>query len=85
MTAPKNSNEVQLRGCIVCAKIHTMLVVYAPDGSLVGCAVTSHGGRAVPDETHALAACDSHTQDEIEVAYRRWLSREAKQREEEDE
>jgi hypothetical protein len=83
--APKNRNEVQLHGCIVCARVHSVLVVYAPDGRLVDCAVTSPGGHRVPDETRPLVACDTHTADEIEAAYQRWLSRNDAARAEEDE
>ena len=81
----QNRNEVQLHGCIVCAKIHTLLVVYTPDGKLIGCSVTSPGGHCVPDERRPLAACDTHTGEEIEAAYQRWLARDEINRAEEDE
>ncbi|MGB8214091.1 MAG: hypothetical protein WCE68_11080 [Anaerolineales bacterium] len=64
----ENTNVVEQHGCIVCAKIHTLLVVYAPDGHMVDCTVTSPGGRRVPDERRPLVACERHTQAEIEKA-----------------
>lgn len=70
----ENKNAVELHGCIVCARIHTLLVVYAPDGSLKYCTVTSPGGHCVPDEIYPLAACDTHTALEIDAAYTRWQS-----------
>ena len=47
----ENNNAVEVHGCIVCARLFNILVVYAPDGRLEGCAVTSPGGHRVPDET----------------------------------
>ena len=74
---PENKNAVEMHGCIVCARIFNILAVYTPDGRLVDCAVTSHGGHCVPDEQRPLVACDTHTAAEIETAYKRWRSRNA--------
>ncbi len=71
----ENKNIVEVHGCIVCAKLFNMLVVYTPDDKLVDCTVTSSGGRRVPDEQHPLVACNTHTATEIESAYKRWQSR----------
>jgi hypothetical protein len=71
----ENHNIVEVHGCLVCAKLFNILVVYTPDGSLVGCSVTSPGGRCVPDEKRPLVACDTHTSGEIEAAYQRWQSK----------
>jgi hypothetical protein len=75
----ENRNAVEMHGCIVCAKIFNMLAVYSPDGRLVDCAVTSPGGHCVPDERRPLVACDTHTAEEIEAAYKRWKSREGEE------
>ncbi len=64
-----------MHGCIVCARIYNILAIYSPDGRLVDCTVTSHGGHCVPDERQPLVACDSHTAGEIEAAYKKWQSR----------
>jgi hypothetical protein len=71
----KNRSIVELHGCIVCAKTFNVLAVYAPDGRLVDCTVTSPGGQRVPDEQHPLVACDTHSDQVIEAAYKRWKSR----------
>ncbi len=71
----ENKNAVEMHGCIVCARIYTILAIYTPDGGLVDCTVTSPGGHCVPDEHQPLVACDTHTSDEIEAAYKRWQSR----------
>jgi hypothetical protein len=63
-----NSNVVEQHGCIVCGKVYNLLVVYAPDGRLVDCTVTSPGGRRVQDAHWPLVACDRHTQAEIETS-----------------
>jgi hypothetical protein len=61
---PENENVGELHGCIVCA----------PDGRLVGCTVTGPGGHIVPDERRSLVTCDTHTTEEIALAYKRWQS-----------
>jgi hypothetical protein len=71
----ENKNVVEMHGCIVCARIFNILSVYAPDGRLVDCAVTSPDGHRVLDEQRPLVACNTHTATEIEVAYKRWQSR----------
>ena len=68
-----------MHGCIVCARIFNILVVYTPDGRLVDCTVTSSGGHIVPDEGQPLVACNTHTAEEIEAAYKRWQSRNDKE------
>ena len=71
----ENKNAVVVHGCIVCARLFNILVVSAPDGRLVDCAVTSPGGHRVPDERHPLVACDTHKAGLIENAYQRWQTR----------
>jgi hypothetical protein len=71
----ENKTAVELHGCIVCARIYNLLVVYTPDGRLVDCRVTSPGGHCIPDEHKPLVACDIHKTTEIENAYKRWQSR----------
>ena len=75
MTNSKNKNVVEMHGCIVCARTFNVLAVYTSDGRLVDCAVTSPGGHCVPGEGQPLVACDTHTAEEIEAAYKRWQSR----------
>jgi len=67
----ENKNVVEIHGCIVCAKLFNLLVVYTPEGKLLDCTVTSPGGHVVPDERRPLVACDAHTAKEIETAYKR--------------
>jgi hypothetical protein len=38
---------------------------------MVGCTETSPGGSVVPDATHPLAACNTHSRVEIETALAR--------------
>lgn len=35
----------EIHGCIVCANLFTVLVVYTPEGELLDCTVTSPGGH----------------------------------------
>jgi hypothetical protein len=79
MTTSQNKNAVEIHGCIVCARPFNMLAVYTPDGRLVDCTVTSPGGHRVTDEQRPLVACDSHTAEEIKIAYQRWQSRNGKE------
>ena len=81
----ENKNEVEIHGCIVCARLLNVLAVYTPDGRLVECAVTSPGGHCVPNEGQPLAACDTHKAEDIESAYKRWQSRNEKELDDEQE
>jgi hypothetical protein len=71
----ENKITVEMHGCIVCARIFNVLAVYSPDGRLVDCSVTSPGGHCVPDDRQPLVACDTHTAEKIEAAYKRWQPR----------
>ena len=85
MTEPENKDVVEMHGCIVCARSFNVLATYTPGGRLVGCVVTSSGGHCVPDERFPLVACDTHTAEEIETAYKRWQSRNDKESDKEQE
>jgi hypothetical protein len=82
MTTSKNKNIGEIHGCIVCAKLFDLLVVYTPGGKLLDCTLTSPGGHIVPDERRPLVACDTHAAEEIETAYKRWRSRNDEEAEE---
>ena len=69
----KNKTVVEIHGCIVCAKLFNVLAVYAPDGRLVDCTVTSPGGHIVSDDRRPLVACEHHTAREI-GSYKIWKS-----------
>jgi hypothetical protein len=71
----ENKNVVEVHGCIVCAKLFNILVVYTQEGKLLDCTVTSPGGHRVPDEQRPLVACDTHNAEEIKSAYKRWKSK----------
>lgn len=71
----KKKNVVETHGCIVCARLFNVLAVYSPKGVLVDCTVTSSGGGCVPDLHQPLVACHIHSVEEIESAYKKWLSR----------
>lgn len=62
---------VEQHGCIVCGKIHTMLVVYSASGKMIDCTVTSPGGRVIPDKLRPLASCNTHSNAEVETALAR--------------
>lgn len=79
----KNKDVVEMHGCIVCAKVFTILAVYTPDGVLVDCTVTSPGGHRVPDRRQPLVACDTHTAGEVKTAYQRWQSVKSKKTDDE--
>ena len=83
MTNPENRNIVEMHGCIVCAKIFSVLAVYAPGGRLVDCTVTSPGGHRVLNERQPLVACDIHPVEKIEAAYKRWQSKNGKEQDDE--
>ena len=75
----ENKNVVEMHGCIICARLFNILAVYTLEDILVDFTVTSPGGGCVPDVHHPLVACDTHTAEDIEAAYKRWLSRNDKE------
>jgi hypothetical protein len=75
----ENKDAVEIHGCIVCARLFNILAMYTPGGKLVDCTVTSPDGHCVPNERQPLVACDTHTAEKIEAAYKRWLSRNDKE------
>lgn len=79
MTMIENKNVVKAHGCIVCARLFNILAVYAPDGGLVDCTVTSSSGRIVPNEQQPMVACETHSAEEVEAAYIRWQARNARE------
>jgi len=79
MNKSENKTVGEIHGCLVCARVFNILAVYTPEDKLVDCTVTSPGGQIVPDAQQPLVACDTHTTDEIESAYKRWLSRKSKE------
>lgn len=81
----ENRSAVELHGCIVCARLFNILVMYAPDNSLVGCTVTSPDGHIVPDRHQPLVACNTHAAKEVETAYKRGQSVKVKESDNEQE
>ena len=79
MNKSENKTVGEIHGCLVCARVFNILAVYTPEDKLVDCTVTSPGGQIVPDAQQPLVACDTHTTDEIESAYKRWLFRKSKE------
>jgi hypothetical protein len=67
----ENTNRVESHGCIVCGRILELLVVYSASGKMVACSVTSPGANVVPDDLRPLAACDTHSAEQIEHAVAR--------------
>lgn len=61
----------EMHGCIVCGKLYQLLVVYDADGKYIGSKVMSAGGKEVKDADRPLAACEGHTDKEIERAVER--------------
>lgn len=78
MTTSENKIVDEIHGCIVCAKLFNIFVVYTPEGKLLDCTVTSPGGHIVSDESRPLVACDTHTEEEIKFAHQRWQSTKSK-------
>lgn len=64
-------SRTETHGCIVCGKLHQLLVVYEPNGRLFDLKVMSADGRKVAHPIRPLAACEKHTEAEVERAVQR--------------
>ena len=71
----ENTNIVEMHGCLICGRVFNVLAVYSPQGRLLDCSVTAPGGYCLPEEKQPLVVCDTHTTDQIDISYKRWLSR----------
>jgi hypothetical protein len=67
----ENLNRVEVHGCIVCGKLHNVLVVYTPSGELVGYTATGGGAHPIPGADPPLVACNDHTPEQISAALAR--------------
>jgi hypothetical protein len=83
MSTSENKIVEEIHGCIVCAKLFNILVVYTPEGKLLDCTVTSPGGQIVPDKRRPLVTCDTHLAKEIESAHKREQSTNAEEEDDE--
>jgi hypothetical protein len=70
----ENTNIVEMHGCIVCGKVFNILAVYSPEGRFLIGSVTRVGGHCLAGEKQPLVACDSHSQEQIDNAHKRWLA-----------
>lgn len=69
MRISESSVVGEMHGCIVCAKLYNVLVVYTPEGVLLDCTVTSPGGHIVKNKKRPLVACDVHAAEEVMSAF----------------
>ncbi len=58
----------EVHGCIVCAKLYELYVVYDAQGKFIDLKVMTPGGKKVPDPNRPLVACDTHSDLEIKRA-----------------
>lgn len=65
----ENIKKVEQHGCLVCGKVYNLLVIYNDSGQLVDYTDISPGGHRVQDAQRPMAACDKHTEKEIETAF----------------
>jgi hypothetical protein len=61
----------EMHGCIVCAKLYELYVVYDAQGKFKDLKVMTPGGKRVPDPERPLVACVEHTDLEIKRAVER--------------
>ncbi len=61
----------EVHGCIVCAKLYELYVVYDSQGKFIDLKVMTPGGKRVPDPDRPLVACTSHSDLDIKRAVER--------------
>lgn len=58
----------EMHGCIVCGKLYQLYVVSDANGKFVDGKLMSLGGKLVPHKRRPLVACDTHTDEQIDLA-----------------
>jgi len=76
MTEP-NAAKGEMHGCIVCGKLYQLYVVHDSAGNYIGANVMSAGGKEVTGAGRPLAACETHTNEEIARAVERVYGRQS--------
>ena len=75
----ENKNMIEIHSCVVCSKLFNILTEYDADGKLVSCTVISPAGHRIPDKRYPLVTCNIHTNEEINLAYKKRQSIYAKE------
>ena len=68
---PENFSRVELHGCIVCGRLHNLLIVTSPDGKPVVYTATGSDCHTLPGGDHPLVVCNIHSDSDIEAALAR--------------
>jgi hypothetical protein len=68
---PERTSRTETHGCIVCGKLHQMIVVYEADGRLFDFKIMSADGKKAAHPKRPLVACEKHTAAEVEAAVKR--------------
>jgi hypothetical protein len=68
---PENTSRVELHGCLVCGRVHNLLLVTSPEGKPIGYTAVGTDCHTLPGGDHALVVCNIHSDSEIEAALSR--------------
>ena len=58
----------EIHGCIVCGKLYQLYAVYDSNGKYLDSKIMNSGGKVVNDANRPLAACETHSDKDIEMA-----------------
>ena len=61
----------EMHGCVVCGKLYQLYVVSDANGKYVDAKVMSPGGKLVPHSQRPLVACETHSDEQVELAVAR--------------
>ena len=61
----------EMHGCIVCGKLYQLYVVNDANGRYVDAKIMSAGGKLVSNASRPLVACETHTDEQVELAVAR--------------
>ncbi|MBK9781584.1 MAG: hypothetical protein IPP55_16280 [Anaerolineales bacterium] len=67
----EKTTRTEMHGCIVCGKLHQLLVVYDANGKLFDLKVMSADGKRVVHESRPLVACEHHNDEQVKTAVER--------------
>ena len=64
----ENTSRVEMHGCIVCGRLHNLLVISSSSGKMIDCMVMDSSCHTLFSNDHPFIVCNEHKEEEIKTA-----------------